>query len=102
MADRDTMLNWEDEDKYWRTNYRNRPYATSGTQEYDYYRPGYRYGFESANRYRGREWDDVESDLERDWNRFEHRGQSTWQQVKSAVRDAWDRVTGKTTAGTRY
>ena len=37
---------------------------------------------------------EVETDLQRDSNRYEHRGQSTWEQIKSAVRDAWDRVTG--------
>lgn len=92
---------WANEENYWRTNYRNRPYASSGDYDFDYYRPGYRYGFESAQRYHGRSWDDVESDLSRGWNAFEHRGTSTWEQVKAAVRDAWDRVTGHRPVGTR-
>jgi hypothetical protein len=90
MAD----LDWNSEDTYWRTNYKDRPYATGGGG-YDTYRGGYRYGYESANRYQGRNWDDVEMDLKRDWDDYEHRGQSTWESVKHAVRDAWDRVTGK-------
>jgi len=92
---------WANEETYWRTNYRNRPYASSGSYDFDYYRPGYRYGFESAHRYKGRTWDDVEADLSRGWNAFEHRGTSTWEQVKAAVRDAWDRVTGHKPVGTR-
>jgi hypothetical protein len=92
---------WANEETYWRTNYRNRPYATSGDYDFDYYRPGYRYGFESAHRYSGRTWDDVEGELSRGWNAFEHRGTSTWEQVKAAVRDAWDRVTGHRPVGTR-
>lgn len=51
--------------------------------------------YESANKYRGRAWNDVERDLERDWNTYSYRGKSTWQQVKDAARDAWDRVTGR-------
>jgi hypothetical protein len=94
MADRNNPLSWDDEDKYWQTNYRTRPYA-SGSTEYDRYRPGYRYGYESATRYNGRSWNDVEADLSRGWNSFEHRGASTWEQVKDAVRDAWDRVMGR-------
>ena len=86
-------FNWEEEDEYWRSNYRTRPYA-SADSDYDSYRPGYRYGFEAAQRYHDREWDDIELDLSRSWNSYEHRGTSTWQQVKNAVRDAWDRVTG--------
>ena len=92
MADR--HLKWEDEDEYWRTNYRSRPYVSSGSSDYNMYQPGYRYGFESAERYRGRKWDEVENDLSREWNSVKYRGTSTWEQVKAAVRDAWDRVTG--------
>jgi hypothetical protein len=92
-------MDWNAEDDYWKTNYRTRPYA--GSQDYNFYQPGYRYGYEAANRYEGRNWTDVESDLQRDWNRFEHRGQSTWEQMKHAVRDAWDRVTGNRTVSSR-
>jgi hypothetical protein len=52
-------------------------------------------GFDAATRYRGRKWGDVEKDLERDWDKYPNRGSSTWQQMKDAVRDAWDRVTGR-------
>jgi hypothetical protein len=101
MADPNDRFSWNDEDSYWRTNYRNRPYASSSGKAYDFYQPGYRYGVESAGRYHGREWRDVESDLSRDWNSYEHRGSTTWEQVKDAVRDAWDRVTGKHSVGAR-
>lgn len=100
MADRTDRFSWDDEDTYWRTNYRNRPYATSGSS-YDAYQPGYRFGYEAANRYRDRDWNDVESELSRSWNTYEYRGNSTWEQIKGAVRDAWDRVTGKRSVGTR-
>jgi len=83
---------WSTEDQYWRNTWNSRPYV-SADRSYDFYQPGYRYGFESANRYRGRDWNDVESDLRSGWDRYEHRGQSTWENVKDAVRDAWNRVT---------
>jgi hypothetical protein len=49
----------------------------------------------------GRSWDDAESDLRSGWDSYEHRGesQSTWEEIKEAVRDAWDRVAGGTLAG---
>jgi hypothetical protein len=99
MADLHNPLSWDDEDKYWRSNYRSRPYA--GSSEYDVYRPGFRYGFESANRYQNRSWNEVESELSRDWTTYPHRGNSTWEQVKNAVRDAWDRVTNNRHVGAR-
>jgi hypothetical protein len=101
MTDQTKRMDWDTEDAYWKTNFKSRPYATEQNREYDYYRPGYRYGFESANRYQGRTWDDVEADLERDWDRYEYRNQSTWQQMKNAIRDAWDRVTGRTPVSSR-
>src|SRR5688572_8973415 len=86
MADpnRSALMDWTAEDEYWRTNYKDRPYV--GSNSYDYYQPGYRYGYESAHRYPGRKWDEVESDLRAGWDRFEHRGKSTWEQMKAAVR----------------
>lgn len=84
---------WDDEERYWRDSYNTRPYARNSTWEG--LRGGYRYGYESAQRYPGRSWADVEPDLRRDWDMYQYRGQSTWEQVKDAVRDAWDRVTGR-------
>jgi hypothetical protein len=79
------------EDAYWRDNFRNRPYATAD-RGYDYYRPGYQYGWESYGRYRGRKYDDVESDLERGWDKFRGESRLTWNEAKGATRDAWHRV----------
>ena len=89
---------WADEDEYWRTHYRERPYASTRGGDYDFYQPGYRYGYDAASRYEGREWTDVETDLSRDWDSYQHRGSSTWEDIKDAVRDAWDRVTGRRSA----
>ena len=95
QRDRNAVLDWTAEDEYWRNNYRNRPYAGS-THTYDEWQPAYRYGYESAQRYQDRDWNDVEADLRTGWDKYEHRGtvRSTWEQVKGAVRDAWDRITG--------
>jgi hypothetical protein len=60
------------EDAYWRDNFVGRPYATGST--YDEYRPAYAYGWESYSKYPGRRFDEVESDLSRDWDRA--RGES--------------------------
>ena len=85
---------WTSEDAYWRSNFASRPYARNDLG-YEAFQPGYRYGFESANRQRGRTWNEVESDLRSGWDRYEHRAQSKWENVKDAVRDAWDRVIGR-------
>ena len=101
MANPNDRPTWIDEDDYWRANFHQRPYASTTDDDYEYYQPGYRYGYEAATRYQGREWDDVEPDLASDWDHYEYRGESAWERVKDAVRDAWDRVTGKRTIETR-
>jgi hypothetical protein len=93
MANTRTQSHWRTEDAYWREHFRNRPYAQAG-REYDYYSPAYHFGYEASDRYSGRSWNDVEADLEHDWERYEYRGASTWQQMKNAVKDAWDRMVG--------
>src|SRR5215204_3159643 len=84
---------WETEDNYWHENFTSRPYAL-GPDYYDRFRPAYRYGFESAQHHLGRPWEDAEPDLRSGWDRYEHRGESpsAWEEIRDAVRDAWDRV----------
>lgn len=84
---------WNNEDRWWRENYANRPYV-SADRGYDYYGPAYRYGYETANQYRGRNWNEVEPQLRGGWDRYEHKSKSTWDEIKDAVKDAWDHVTG--------
>ena len=90
---------WETEDNYWHENFTSRPYAL-GPDYYDRFRPAYRYGFESGRHGMGRRWDDAEPDLRAGWERYEHGGEqpTAWEEIKDAVRDAWDRVTGGSTA----
>ncbi|SDM31790.1 hypothetical protein SAMN05428957_104182 [Oryzisolibacter propanilivorax] len=78
------------EDKYWRDNYASRPYISGGT--YDDYGPAYTYGVNSYTKYPGRRFDDVETDLARDWNNARGRSSLEWERAKYATRDAWDRL----------
>lgn len=80
-----------DDDTYYR-NHWNSTYATSGGS-YDDYAPAYRYGstLAASDRFRGRHWDDVESDIRSDWEA--RNPGSTWEKTKAAVRHGWDRMT---------
>jgi phage tail tape-measure protein len=82
------------ENRYWKENFRNRPYYKAG-REYDEYEPAYRYGWESATRpeNRNRKFDEVEKDLERGWdNKTKGNVKQGWYEVREATRDAYDRV----------
>ena len=87
-------IDWPMEDEYWQANYHTRPYARAD-RGYDYYRTAYRYGAESAGRFAGKDWNSVEPDLESGWSAYRADAKSTWQDIKDAVRDGWDRVTGR-------
>jgi hypothetical protein len=78
------------EDAYWRENYRSRPYASDAT--YDDFGPAYAYGVSSFSRYPGQRFEDVESDLSRDWDRARGKSSLTWERAKLATRDAWHRL----------
>jgi uncharacterized protein (TIGR02271 family) len=79
------------------TDFRNdfaQRYGNSGAN-YDTYAPSYQYGYDMASdpRYRGRSFDEVESDLRTDYgNRYPN---STWERMKDSVRYGWNKVTGK-------
>ena len=79
------------EHTYWRENFESQPYYQKG-MSYDDYSPAYQLGWESRTLYAGKRFDDIESDLGRDWNT--HRGKSklSWDHGKHAARAAWDRV----------
>ena len=90
---------WETEDNYWEENFSSRPYSL-GPDYYDRFRPAFRYGFESARDSLGRSWDDAEPDLRSGWQRYQEESgtPSAWDEIKAAVRDAWDRVVSGRTA----
>jgi len=81
------------EDSYWRENYASRPYYDE-TVEYDVYRPAYQHGWEARTKYADRTFDEVEPDLQRDWDATHARTTKLpWTKARAASRDAWDRLT---------
>jgi uncharacterized protein (TIGR02271 family) len=70
-------------------------YGSNVSATYEAYEPAYQYGYTAAGdpRYRGRNWDDVEETIKTDYLR--NNPNSTWDQVKGAVRYGWEKVTRK-------
>lgn len=84
-------LNPKEEEAYWRENFQNRPYVERGA-DYTTYEPAYRYGWEATTRHQARSFDDVESDLQRDWEHSRGSSGLDWDRARHPVRDAWQRV----------
>ena len=108
---------WEDSADAYRTDWEGRYGAARSWTDYG---PAYRYGWEAAadERYRGREFAQSEADLQRDFGagygryRSGHEGHSvqahqtaggkaehTWESLKDAVREGWDRARTELTGG---
>jgi uncharacterized protein YcfJ len=79
------------EDAYWRENYRTQKYVDQGAS-YETYQPAYRTGYEGRTRYPGRKFEDVEADLQREYEKSKGASTLGWDKAKLATRDAWHRV----------
>ena len=79
------------EDAYWRANYSQRRYVEKN-ESYEAYQPAYRLGYESRPKYQGKRYEEVESDLQREYERSRARNAVTWDKARYAARDAWERV----------
>jgi len=53
------------EETYWRSNYARRPYVKGAS--YDDYGPDYQHGINAHRKHLGPAFEDVKSDLGRDW-----------------------------------
>jgi hypothetical protein len=81
---------WGRYEPMYRQHYQS-AYGTRG-HNYDAYRPAYRFGYEMARnpRYRDYDWNRFEPEARREWDRMGTREQGTWEDIKDAVRHAWD------------
>jgi hypothetical protein len=91
-------LNPEDEDAYWRENYYKLDYVLPGDR-YEDYEPAYRYGRDARLRYPGQTFEEIESELERDWETTKGQSRLAWDRARRPTRDAWDRIS---TRGTEF
>jgi hypothetical protein len=79
------------EDAYWRTTYISRSYVDKGSP-YDLYQSAYRTGYEGYGRYTGKRYEEVETDLHRDYDKTRRSAGLEWNKAKHATRDAWLRL----------
>ena len=73
---------------HFKTAYRDAPYYSSG-REWNDYEPAYKYGYDTYGQYRGQKFDDVETELERNWDATRANSRLAWTDARQAVRDGW-------------
>ena len=79
------------EEAYWRTAYVSREYVDKANP-YDMYQLGYRIGYEGYSRYSGKTYEEVETDLQRDYEKARDHVALAWNKAQHATRDAWQRL----------
>lgn len=79
------------EEAFWKKAYVGESYYVEG-KAYEYYAPAYRIGWEGRARFPGREFDEVESELRKEYDRFISEGAPDWQIGRQAARSAWNRL----------
>ena len=79
------------EEEYWRENFSSRPYVNRGAT-FDDYGPAYRLGVHSYGQSEGRTFEQVESQLQQDWDRNKGSSRLTWDEARVPAQDAWQRV----------
>lgn len=79
---------WSEQSNYFRMHH-SEHYGAFGFDEFE---PAYRYGWglSREERYRGRDWAEIEPTVRRDWDT---RYPNTWERVKTAIRRGWERTT---------
>jgi uncharacterized protein YcfJ len=76
---------------HFKTNYVSAPYY-SADRDWNDYEPAYKYGYDTYGQYRGRRFEDVESDLERGWDKTKANSRLAWSDARGAVRDGWHHI----------
>jgi hypothetical protein len=77
--------------EHFKSNYVSAPYYTAG-RDWNDYEPAYKYGYDTYGQYRGRSFEDVETDLERGWEKTKANSRLAWTDAKGAVRDGWHHI----------
>ena len=77
--------------EYFESNFRTAPYYSTG-RDWSDYQPAYQYGYDTYSQHRGQRFDDVESQLERDWDSSKSRSRLAWNEARGAVRDGWHHI----------
>lgn len=78
-------------DADFRRHYETNLSRSGGT--YESFQPAYRYGYEYAGQYGGRNWSDVEMGARQRWE--SQHPESKWEQIKDAVREGFERARRK-------
>lgn len=83
------------EEAYWRENHPKQAFAQN--RGYGDYAAAYRTGIEGVRKYPGKSYEEIESDLARDYERAQPGSPLPWDHARHAVHAAWAKLSGDIT-----
>lgn len=92
---KDDSNSWQEEDNYWRENYKKMPYYTENKNlEYDRdYRAAYRLGYENRLPNNAEiNFSEIESKLKTKWEQVKGSSRLQWEEAKFAVEDGLKKI----------
>ena len=84
------MIDPTTEDNWLRENFNSRPYVKKG-DTFESFTPAYRFGATAESKYGDADFDSMDEELERDWERSDV-DDLPWPRARGAVKDAYDRT----------
>ena len=84
-------VNPTDYTRHFESSFRDQPYYATG-RDWSDYQPAYQYGYDTYSAYRGQRFDDVEDQLQRDWDSTRGSSRLAWGEARNAVRDGWHHI----------
>ena len=76
---------------HFKNSYQSTAYYNS-SRDWNDYEPAYKYGYDTYGQYRGQKFEDVESDLERNWDTTKANSRLAWTEARGAVKDGWHHI----------
>jgi len=76
---------------YWKEKYLAAPYYQAGRPWADY-QPAYDLGYSAYTSHRGKDFDDIEAELQADWDATRGNSKLAWVDARGAVHDGWSYV----------
>ena len=88
-----TALYPAEEESYWREHHAEEPWAENGST-YDEYADAYRTGYNGYLKYPGKDYDEIEPELEKEYGQSDANRVVSWDRARPALKASWRRAAG--------
>lgn len=88
-----SMENDPHKEAYWKERHGEQPFVDK-EHSYEDYAHAYRTGFETVQKHRGKNWDEIEEEVALGYEKSQPDDALPWDHVRPVVKTMWDRLSG--------